>query len=311
MSTALASRPPAAAWRAIGCDCGVAVADPRALTAAEALLAAELKALDAAASRFRPDSELARLTGGRAVTSPLLADLLRVALDAARDTGGAVDPTLGQALVDCGYDADLGALPAARPARVHVRPRARWTDIALDGRVVVLPPGCRLDLGATAKAYAADRAADRLAAELGCGVLVSLGGDVAARGEPPAGGWRIRVQDVPTGSDGPRQTVAITSGGLATSSVRARRWAYGAAEMHHLLDPWTRLPAITPWRTVSAAAPTCLAANVATTATIVLADRGAAWAARTGLPMRLVDPAGTITRLCGWPAPAGHRPEPA
>ena len=127
-----------------------------------------------------------------------------------------------------------------------------------------------------------------------------------ARGEAPRGGWRVRVQDLPqpldAEPDGPAQTVSITGGGLATSSTRARRWAYGAAEMHHLLDPRTGLPAVTPWRTVSAAAATCLEANVATTATIVLGDAGLAHARSTGLAVRLVAADGTTTRTGGWPA---------
>ncbi|HEY5335444.1 MAG TPA: FAD:protein FMN transferase, partial [Mycobacteriales bacterium] len=82
----------------------------------------------------------------------------------------------------------------------------------------------------------------------------------------------------------------------------ARRWAYGAGEMHHLLDSRTGLPARTPWRTVSAAAATCLVANVATTATIVRGESGLATAQAAGLPMRLVSHDDGIVRLGGWPA---------
>lgn len=303
-------RPASFAWRALGCECRVAVTEPLRLAAARVLLAAHLDRLDHAASRFRPDSELARLAvaGGRPVRlSPLLADLVRVALDAAASTDGTVDPTLGKALAACGYDRDFAALPTARPgAPVRVRVRARWEDVRLDGHLLTMPAGAELDLGATAKAYAADLAADRLAERLHCGVLVALGGDVAVRGAAPGAGWRVRVTDRPTPldaePDGPAQTVSITEGGLATSSTAARRWAYGAAEMHHLLDPATGLPARTPWRTASAAAPTCLAANVATTATIVRGDAGEAYARSTGLPMRLVGADGTTRLLGGWPA---------
>lgn len=310
VTRAEADRPASAAWRALGCECRVAVTEARRLAAARVLLAADLDRLDRAASRFRPDSELARLAvaGGRPVRlSPLLADLVRVALDAARTTGGTVDPTLGRALAACGYDRDFAALPAQRSAApVRVRVRARWQDVRLDGHLLTVPTGAELDLGATAKAYAADLAAGRLAERLHCGVLVGLGGDVAVRGVPPDGGWRVRVTDRPTPldaePDGPSQTVSVTAGGLATSSTAARRWAYGAGEMHHLLDPATGLPARTPWRTASAAASTCLAANVATTATIVRGDAGEAYARGTGLPMRLVADDGTTRLLGGWPA---------
>ena len=62
--------------------------------------------------------------------------------------------------------------------------------------MLTMPAGVRLDLGATAKAWAADRSAARIAARTGGGVLVSLGGDIAVAGPAPATGWRVRVQDV-------------------------------------------------------------------------------------------------------------------
>nr|WP_254900771.1 FAD:protein FMN transferase [Rhodococcus sp. 1168] len=51
-----------------------------------------------------------------------------------------------------------------------------------------LPVGVILDLGATAKALAADRCAELVASTLGCGVLISLGGDISTSGPAPEGG---------------------------------------------------------------------------------------------------------------------------
>ena len=70
----------------------------------------ELDAIDLACSRFRPDSELQHLheDAGRTVSvSPLLFDALAVAVDGAERSGGAVDPTVGNAIAALGYDADL------------------------------------------------------------------------------------------------------------------------------------------------------------------------------------------------------------
>ena len=92
-----------------------------------------------------------------------------------------------------------------------------------------------------AKAFAADRAAQQVATALDCGVLVSLGGDIALAGSAPGDGWPIRVtDDHAAGFDAPGQTVALTSGGLATSSVTVRRWNQGTVTRHHLLDPGDR-----------------------------------------------------------------------
>jgi thiamine biosynthesis lipoprotein len=163
-----------------------------------------------------------------------------------------------------------------------------------------------LDLGATAKAWAADRAASRLAGALGCGVLVGLGGDIAVAGPPPPGGWRIRVQDI-TGRPedppaGPAAVVAIRDGGLATSSTTARRWRRGGDVLHHILDPRTGLPAAVHWRTVSVAAATCVDANTASTAAIIRGPQALDWLSNLGLPARLVDAAGTVRTVGGWPA---------
>jgi thiamine biosynthesis lipoprotein len=173
-------------------------------------------------------------------------------------------------------------------------------------RLLRVPPGVRLDLGATAKAWAADRSAARIAAALGCGALVSLGGDIAVSGHTPAGGWRIRVQDISGRPEdppaGPSTVVAIHGGGLATSSTAARRWRRGGDVLHHILDPHTGLPAAPVWRTVSVAAASCTDANIASTAAIIRGRAAPDWLTGLGLPARLVDEAGQVRTINGWPA---------
>ncbi|HYZ37586.1 MAG TPA: FAD:protein FMN transferase [Pseudonocardiaceae bacterium] len=101
-------------------------------------------------------------------------------------------------------------------------------------------PGVLLDFGATAKALAADRAAAQITRALGCGVLVSLGGDIAVAGSAPAGGWRIAVAEDHTQAQAcPQQIVTIGTGGLATSSTTRRRWRRGGRWLHHIVDPRT------------------------------------------------------------------------
>jgi len=240
----------------------------------------------------------------------LLTRALAEALDAARTTDGLVDPTVGSAMAELGYDRDFSLLPAdGPPVRVVERAAADWRRIQLDRTTGIarVPRGVRLDLGATAKALAADLAATRIRASLGGGVLVGIGGDIAVAGDAPDAGWMIRVQDV-TGppdapADGPTETVGITTGGLATSSTTARRWVRGGRLMHHLLDPRTGLPVVSTWRTVSVAAPTCLAANIASTAAIVRGEGAPGWLAARGLAARLVDESGAVVRTPGWPDP--------
>jgi thiamine biosynthesis lipoprotein ApbE len=186
----------AADWRAIGTAIRLVVTDEAALPPGRRFLEAELAELDAACSRFRADSELTQLStaaGHPVRVSPLLAELVAVALQAAEATDGDVDPTVGTALAAAGYDRDFSLMPPVGPVvRLRVRCLPDWRDIVLDleSGMLTVPAGVVLDLGATTKAWAADRAAGALAARLGCGVLVSLGGDIAVAGDPPAAGWR-------------------------------------------------------------------------------------------------------------------------
>jgi thiamine biosynthesis lipoprotein len=162
-----------------------------------------------------------------------------------------------------------------------------------------------VDLGATAKARCADLAAIKASSKVGCGVLVSLGGDVAVGGPAPAGGWKIRVTDKtdePALTAEPGQTVEVHTGGLATSGVSARTWRRGGLDLHHIIDPRTGTPARVVWRTVSVAAATCTDANIAATSAIVLGEEAPAWLAARHLPARLVAPDGAVTVVGGWPA---------
>jgi thiamine biosynthesis lipoprotein len=316
------------AWTALGMLVQLVVTSPERLGPARELLEADLLALDLACSRFRPDSELVAIgnfaRGASApvtvLVSPLLAEAVAVSLRAAQLTDGDVDPTVGGALADLGYDRDFAELTQpGQPSeaagndagRVSVRviPGWRAVRVDLDRQRLTVPAGAQLDLGATVKWWAADRAAARIAQELGCGVLVSLGGDTAVAGEPPEGGWRIRVQDrtaLPgAAAGGPSQVVTIRDGGLATSSTAARRWRRGGDVLHHILDPRTGRPAAPVWRTVSVAAVTCADANTAATAAIIRGRQALPWLAGLRLPARLVAQDGTVHTLNAWPEDHG------
>jgi len=298
----------AADGRALGCGTRLVVTQPDRLAPARDAMDEVLRRIDEACSRFRADSEITALNaaGGKVVrVSPLLAEAIEVALRAARSTGGAVDPTVGTALRVTGYDRDYDALPAVgEPIRLVARPVPGWRTVRLDrfAGTACLPAGVELDLGATAKAFAADLAASSAARAAEAGVLVSLGGDIAVSGTPPEGGWRIQVgEDSSASLSDAEEAIAIQQGGLATSSTTVRRWRRGEVELHHLIDPQSGLPVDGPWRTVTVAAATCVDANTATTAAIVLGEGAVGWLAAMALPARLVDHEGAILRVGGWP----------
>jgi thiamine biosynthesis lipoprotein ApbE len=313
----IAGGPARAEWEALGTGVVLRTAAHEGLAAARSSVEAELAAIDLACSRFRDDSELSRLNAraGRPTrVGPVLLQALEVALRAAELTDGDVDPTVGRALELAGYDRDwrLLAAPVGQPeppATILARLRAGWRTVTLDraGSCVAIPSGIRLDLGATAKAWAADRAAAAAAQAAGCGVLVGVGGDIATCGAPPPGGWRIHVtDDHRSPPSAPGQTVSIRAGGLATSSTTVRRWSHEGHTMHHVIDPATGMPVLETWRTVSVAAASCTDANIASTAALVRAAKAPAWLAALGLPARLVDGRGSVTHVGDWPAGAPH-----
>jgi thiamine biosynthesis lipoprotein ApbE len=306
-------------WRALGTSVVLRSTAPEALASAREAVERELAAIDLACSRFRPDSELVRCNerAGRPVAvGALLFEALELALDAARLTDGDVDPTVGRALELAGYDRDWSLLARPRgepapdafpPATLTLRTRSGWQTIELDAtaRTVRVPSGISLDLGSTAKAWAADRAAAAAHAAGGCGVLVSLGGDIATAGAGPADGWRVRVTDDHRGGpSAPGQTISIRGGGLATSSTAVRRWSHAGHTMHHIIDPATGAPARSCWRTASVAAADCAQANIAATAALVRSRDALEWLDGLGLPARLQDRDGRIEHTGDWPAPA-------
>jgi len=298
--------------RALGGSLRVIVTHEPDLTAAKSAVDEVVRAVDLAANRFHEDSELSRLNstpGRNVVVSPLLTKLIAAALRGARLTRGAVDPTVGSAVKLAGYDSDFAAVPAdGRAIDLVVSRVPGWQAIVFDEktRTVRLPHGVDLDLGATAKALTADLSAAAAQSKVARGgVLVSLGGDISVAGDPPAEGWLIQTSE---DSGAPiaegEETISIRSGGVATSSTTVRRWTRGGVVLHHIIDPATGLPSDGPWRTATVVAGSCVDANIASTAAIVMGRAAVQWLEAERLPARLVDRSGSVHRLSGWPKPS-------
>jgi thiamine biosynthesis lipoprotein len=287
-----------AEWDLWSTTARIVVTDPACLTRARLTADAHLAGVDRVASRFRPDSEISRMqprADGSMLLSGELADLLSEALWAARLTDGAVDPTVGTAMVALGYDRDLRLISGDEPLFRPIRPAPGWNQLRLSGRRLWMPAGIMLDLGATAKAVAADRLAAKIHGSLGTGVLVSLGGDIATAGRGPEGEWQIDVDGA--------ETVSLPGGfAIATSSTVERTWRRGGRTMHHIVDPASGQPAAPVWRTVTVAADTCVQANTITTAAVVRGRAAAGWIEMLGNPARLEAADGSVRLLNGWPS---------
>ncbi len=204
-----------------------------------------LRAIEQRLSRFLPDSELNHVlerAGRWTPASPDLVSALRWAIRLRRETGGLFDPSIRTALERWGYDRtfiDVTGVDVA-PAATPVRPAA--IEIAADGRSVWIEPGATLDLGGIGKGLAADIAV-REAVRLGArSVLVSLGGDLCAAGEPPVEGWDVPLLHPTT--DLPFARHRLHDGALVMSTIAMRRWRVASTIAHHLIDPRTGTPCI-------------------------------------------------------------------
>jgi FAD:protein FMN transferase len=223
-------------------------------------------------SRFLTSSEINRVNAvpvGVMLVSEDFASMLSLGIDAASATGGLVTPAVGGAILAAGYDRDLADLPldgdAVRPVAVP-----SLASLSLRGRMLLRSAPVVLDLNGVVKSHTVDGAL----AMLGEG-WVCAGGDVATTVPVEVG--------LPGGG-----SVQLVRGGLATSSVMRRTWLRGGVAQHHLIDPASGCPAVTPWQDVTVAAGSCLAADVAAKAALLLCPRGPSWLDARGLAGRFV-----------------------
>ncbi|HEY8645209.1 MAG TPA: FAD:protein FMN transferase [Gaiellaceae bacterium] len=247
--------------------------------------AAEFERLEQVMSRFRPTSELSRLNRDGVIdASQELAEVVELALAARERTGGRFDPTVHDALVGLGYDRTFAEIDPdnATPAT----PARCGGGVNVDGRRIAVEPGYRLDLGGIGKGFAAERVAQVLALAGPC--LVNAGGDVAVRGVPAQGTWPVAVDA--------SLTLGLDRGGLATSGCDRRRWRRSGAEIHHLIDPATGLPAVTDLIRVTAVGADAVDAEVLAK-TLFLGGSGAAIA--SDVPAVLVTGDGRTIRTGG------------
>lgn len=296
-------------WNDWSCAVGVTTEDA-CLDIAATAVRAVMAEVSRSASRFRDDSDLSRINtaAGRFVrVLPMTIDLIEVACDVARRTGGCVDPMVGAYLVAAGYDADIEVVrnraiaPTCRP----VRAPTTWEAIRIDRSLsrVGIPAGAMLDLGASAKAWAAEEAAARAAKRTGAPVLVGIGGDLAMYRDP-GDGWRVDVSELRGESP---EELLVSEGAMATSSTIGRRFrGPDGVERHHVIDPRTGAAAESRWRTASVWAPSTVTANALSTWALIDADAAEAAIEDRGLAARFVSHGGVVTYAGTWAPPSSE-----
>jgi thiamine biosynthesis lipoprotein len=243
--------------------------DPRRITRAVGRVQRVFEREEQRFSRFRDDSELSRINANAGrwlrVSKPFAA-LTHRALRAADETDGLFDPTVLPALRAAGYDRDFAELVDRELADIRHDVKAlmiknatacgAWRQIEIDDDRIRLPEGAELDFGGIAKGWTVD-AAMHVVSDLEW-AIVDAGGDLRIAGHPPAGGLEIGVED-PEERGTEILRLRLPEGALATTSVRVRSWGAG---VHHVIDPRTALPSLTPVVQATVWAPTCTDAEV-------------------------------------------------
>lgn len=264
--------------------------------------------VEAELSRFRPQSGLSRLNAaagrGPQPLSPLLVDVLALALGAARISGGVFDPTVLNALQAAGYDRSFEQIgtDVASPQRGQraAASGSDWQQVLLDGAegTATLPAGLGIDLGGVAKGWAVDQAARQLG-QWGP-ALVDAGGDirsVGAPGEP----WPVAVQD-PFDEARDLAVILLADNAVATSSVGGRRWQRDGQPMHHLIDPHTGQPSRSDLHTVTVLAPTAAEAEVTAKVALLLGSQaGRRYIAARGHAALCIGHQGQHSTAGPWP----------
>lgn len=257
------------------------------------------KVIVAQMSQWEAMSELSRYNraspGSWHIISPQFGIVLQGAMDIARASDGAFDPTLGALSAIWGFGAagDRGSVPTVQ--EVENCCRYNWRDVRYetDNCKLFQPGGLELDLSAIAKGFAVDYTAAVLEREGVMHALVEIGGELKAIGVKPNGEpWWIDLETPPDQQPEPIR-IALSGWAIATTGHHLRRRSAEGQDWSHSLLPQTGFPTENQVTSVSVLHPQCMQADALATAIMVLGiDDGLAFADQHRLPVQMVTPNG-------------------
>ena len=253
-----------------------------------------LAEVDGAMSTYKPESELSAFNAGPGnvdvTVSPAMAQVLAVAMEVGKQSGGAFDVTVGPLVERWGFGArgELKALPSddeinalrARLGHDHLRFDAAAPSLRKDADAL------RVDLSAVAKGFGVDQAAAALEQAGYHDYMVEVGGEIRVAGNTEAGRpWRLAVEKPSPTERAIYEVVALRNQALATSGDYRNFTVVDGVRYSHTIDPTTGRPVTHDLASVSVIADTCARADALATALNVLGpERGLALAEREGLP---------------------------
>lgn len=204
-----------------------------------------LHSVDSLMSNWTETSEVARINREAAFhdveVHPDVAEVLRLALQVGRDSGGAFDLTIEPLVRVWGF---LGGTPRV-PQQEDIdsaleligQDKLRFDEHTRNLRFS--RDGVRIDLGGVAKGYGVDRVADALRRAGVTDALVDLSGNMVALGKAAGrDGWTLGVRD-PTGKHAYLARLVIEDEAIATSGDYEQFVGAGGKRYGHILDPRT------------------------------------------------------------------------
>lgn len=274
---------------------------------ADAAADAAMELLDRLEALWHPgrvDSDVARVSAAAGMepvaVAPETLELAQIALQVAKASGGAFDPTIGPLSAAWGFG-EGGRVPDAAELEA-ARALVDWRGLHVDpaaGTLFLARPGMRLDFGAVAKGYAARLVRDELERAGARAALVQLGGSIALLGERPGGGpWRIAVQH-PRDPQRYIATLSLDGGFADTAGDYQREFEVDGVRYHHILDPKTGFPAA-GMASVTVVAPRGELADAYATAAFVLGmEEGYRFLVEHGVEGLLVSADGVVRMTPG------------
>ncbi|KRE88854.1 thiamine biosynthesis protein ApbE [Frateuria sp. Soil773] len=291
--------------RTMGTTWSVRVVPPAGISPGELQrgIQAELDKVDGQMSTYKPQSALSRYNraaaGSWQVLPPEFFAVLRYALEVARDSGGAYDPTVGPLVNLWGFGPDRRPRePPSAEAIAQARARIGWAKVKLDPatRRAYQPGGITLDLSAVAKGYGVDQVGRYLDRAGAAAWLVEVGGELKARGRKPDGSpWRVGIErpdaadGAPDRADELVDVIGLRDQAIATSGDYRHVYEDHGRYYSHHIDPRSGWPVPHEVASVSVLAADCMTADpLGTTLSVLGPERGMAYARRHGLAVLLV-----------------------
>ena len=224
------------------------------------------------------------------------AELLAMALNICEKSGGALDITIAPASDLWDFKADEPEIPDSGELSSAAE-LVDYTKLKLEGDMVTLPAGMAIDLGAVAKGYIADKAAEYLKEKGVESAILNLGGNVVALGGKPDGSkWSIGIQDPEEENGRAGYSVLVADESVVTSGIYQRGFDRDGVRYHHILDSVTGWPVQNGLASVTIITGSSALADAMSTACFVLGrDVGMSFAEKMGVQAVFIGTDGKVS----------------